>query len=150
MPNIPFEVLLQMFTPPNEPSPDFGSDTQPQPPKLLIIEDDIVFRKMLMRYVSRVGWEATCAESYQQGLAMFGVGRYDCIVVDLILPGGRGSDLIEEFRRLDRITPIVAMTGAVDSTDIVRAVRFGVSAYLNKPFALADFADLITALVEGR
>lgn len=90
------------------------------------------------------------AFTYREALEKIGVYEYDCILLDLMLPGGNGLDILREIRR-QNISSGVIIVSAKDSVgDKVEGLKIGADDYLAKPFSLAELGMRIFALVRRK
>ena len=112
--------------------------------RLLLIEDDSETADEVAGYFRRRGYDVDCAATGPDGLAQAGAGRADVLVVDRLLPGLDGLAVIEALRHAGVRTPALVLS-ALDER--VRGLRAGGDDYLGKPFALAELAARIEALL---
>jgi two-component system repressor protein LuxO len=101
--------------------------------KILIVEDSAALALTYSDYLARAGHQADIAGSVgaaQQALAQL---RYDCILMDLNLPDGKGTALIADMRCGGMDTPVVVLTAAPSIDTAVAAIRAGAQDYLCKP-----------------
>src|SRR5690348_2325790 len=83
----------------------------------------------------RAGFDVTTAAAGDEALAAVEAGRFDVLVLDVMLPGRDGFEVCREVRRT-RSTPIVMLTARADSHDIVTGLELGADDYVTKPFEL--------------
>ncbi len=108
--------------------------------KILIIEDDADINNLLTRIIGRQGHEAVQAFSGTEGKLRLELGRYDLLLLDLMLPGMRGEELIREIRRTDPDVPILVLSAKSALEDRVSVLEMGADDYLVKPFAVEEVA----------
>ena len=107
--------------------------------RILVIDDDDVFRDMLAKTLSRLGHSTIEARDGVEGLSLFAKDRIDLVVTDLIMPEKEGIETIIEIRRRDPKAKIIAMSGGgrgAASDYLSFALSLGAAATLEKPFAL--------------
>lgn len=80
------------------------------------------------------------------GLAHAETGRFDIMVLDIMLPGIDGLEVIRRLRKAKRQLPVLALTARDTVGDIVTALDLGVDDYLTKPFAMAEFMARLRAV----
>ncbi len=114
---------------------------------VLLIEDDAVTAAEIAADLRWRGFAVEGAPTGPQGLAMARTGAWDVIVVDRLLPGCDGLTVLQTLRREGNRVPalILSALGAVDER--VRGLRAGGDDYLTKPFALAELAARVEALL---
>lgn len=106
---------------------------QPEPARLLIIDDDTAFAGMLARSFTKRGYAVEVLHS-GEGLEEFASGaRFDAAVVDLNLGKTSGLRCVEQLRARDPATRIVVLTGYASIATAVEAIKLGATNYLPKP-----------------
>lgn len=125
---------LATMTCPTEPAPQ---------PRLLLVDDDEVFRTVLGRALRRKGYEVLTADSSESALPLARASRPQCAVVDLKMSGASGLMLIEALSDLDPELRIVMLTGYASIATAVEAIKLGATHYLAKP---ADADEIVAAL----
>ncbi len=108
--------------------------------KILIIEDDTDINNLLARIMGRQGHEAVQAFSGTEGKLRLELEQYDLMLLDLMLPGMMGEELIREIRRTDPDLPIIVLSAKSALEDRVSVLEFGADDYLVKPFAVEEVA----------
>ena len=115
--------------------------------RLLLIEDDRETAEEVAGYFRGRGYDVECAATGPNGLARAGSGLLDVLVVDRLLPGLDGLSLIEALRHAGVRTPALVLSALDGVDERVRGLRAGGDDYLGKPFALAELAARIEALL---
>lgn len=115
--------------------------------RLLLIEDDWETVEELTGYFRNRGYDVDSAGTGPDGLAQAGTGRADILVVDRLLPGLDGLAVIEALRGAGIRTPALVLSALNEVDERVRGLRAGGDDYLGKPFALAELAARIEALL---
>ncbi len=108
--------------------------------KILIIEDDTDINNLLARIMGRQGHEAVQAFSGTEGKLRLELERYDLMLLDLMLPGMMGEDLIREIRQRDPDLPIIVLSAKSALEERVSVLELGADDYLVKPFAVEEVA----------
>ena len=115
-------------------------------PHILITDDDKEIGNSLARFLADRGFRVSCAED---GVAMFAAvenGRFDLIVLDIMLPGEDGLSLCRRLRRTSQI-PIVLLTAMSSETDRVVGLELGADDYICKPFSPRELVARIQAVL---
>ena len=114
--------------------------------EILVIEDDPVIGKAVQRGLAEAGHECAWMKDGTHGLEAARSQKYDAIVLDLLLPGEPGLDLLEKVRADGIRTPVIVLTalGAVD--DRVAWLTKGADDYLVKPFAMPELLARLDAV----
>jgi DNA-binding response OmpR family regulator len=115
--------------------------------KLLVVEDDRMLSELIRRALVEDGFAVDVAPDGEQAEALAFVNDYDGIVLDLVLPGKSGLQLLQQMRREAKSTPTLILTGRRATQDIVRGLDIGADDYLTKPFDLDELKARVRALV---
>jgi len=110
-------------------------------PRILVIEDDDVFRELEVRYLARRGYELAGAANGEEGLVTFARWRPDVVLCDLRLPGMDGLDVLAAITRDAPETPVVVVSGAGALDDAVQALKRGAWDYVTKPMESLSLLD---------
>jgi len=110
--------------------------------KVLIIEDDLDIAELERDYLHLNGYHAEIVQDGETGLKKALSGRFDIIVVDLMLPLKHGFEIIREIRKKHEI-PIVVVSAKSEDIDKIRGLDIGADDYLTKPFSPAEFVARI-------
>jgi two-component system, response regulator RegA len=111
--------------------------------RLLLVDDDSVFREVLARAMRKRGFDVTTAHDARSAIAQATLAQPSHAVVDLKLPGDSGLTVVQRLRELAPSARIVVLTGFASIATAVEAIKLGATHYLAKP-ASAD--DVIRAL----
>ena len=110
--------------------------------KVLIIEDDLDIAELERDYLQLNGYHAEIEQDGETGLKKALSGRFDIIVVDLMLPRKHGFEIIQEIRRRHEI-PLIVVSAKNEDIDKIRGFEIGADDYLTKPFSPAEFVARI-------
>jgi DNA-binding response OmpR family regulator len=111
---------------------------------ILIVEDEYSIAELERDYLLINGFQADIAENGEDGLRMGLSGKYDLIVLDLMLPKVSGFDLCWQLReQLD--IPILMVTARREDVDMIRGLGLGADDYMTKPFKPAELVARIKA-----
>ncbi|WP_407312789.1 response regulator transcription factor [Desulfosporosinus sp. SB140] len=105
--------------------------------RILIIEDDLNIAELERDYLILNGYAAEIVQDGGQGLRMALTGRYDVIIVDLMLPSKDGYQITKEIRDKFEI-PVIIVSAKNEDIDKIRGLGFGADDYLTKPFSPAE------------
>lgn len=101
--------------------------------KILIIEDDPEIGKLLSVILKKAGFVSVLAYSGTEGLLQLQNNLYDLIILDLMLPGLSGEELINQIRE-DSMIPIIVISAKTDIGDKIQVLKMGADDYITKPF----------------
>lgn len=120
-------------------------------PSLLLVEDNEDILVMLYAFFEPLGYELDCARNGRAGLEQALAGHFDCLVLDVMLPGMDGITLCRTLREKHNCrTPIIMLTARDTVPDRVLGLESGADDYLIKPFALKELEARIRALIRAR
>ncbi len=106
--------------------------------KLLVVEDDLRSAQTLERSLKQYGFSVTLAMDGIEGLALARENSYDCLVMDVMLPGLDGFAVVADLRLAGILTPVIFLTARDALSDRVRGLEIGGGDYLVKPFAFSE------------
>ncbi|MEE8408861.1 MAG: response regulator [Myxococcota bacterium] len=116
--------------------------------RVLLVDDDAFFLQVYGDFLRSRGFEVECASSGEAALEAFTPGRFQLVVVDLVMRGITGIELIERIRSTGPAQDIIVVTGSDDVRTAVRAMRLGVYDYLVKPIEREELILVIDRLQE--
>jgi len=114
--------------------------------KILIVEDEPKTGDYLRQGLSEAGYVVDLARDGRDGLHLAAEGRYDLVILDVMLPGLDGWQVIEGLRREDADLPVLFLTARDQVEDRVRGLELGADDYLVKPFAFAELLARVRTL----
>ena len=104
--------------------------------KILIIEDEKPISDLLRMSLAKAGYECTCVYDGLKAADILEIERFDLILLDVMLPGADGFELMEYIRPLDM--PVIFITAKNMVEDKVRGLRMGAEDYIVKPFEIIE------------
>ena len=113
---------------------------------VLIVEDKKNLALMLKKGLEEKSHSAVVAFDGRDGLALAESGEFDAIVLDLMLPGMDGFEVVRRLRSAKNRVPVLVLTARDTVGDIVSTLDLGVDDYLTKPFAMAEFMARLRAV----
>jgi len=118
--------------------------------KILIVEDEKVLNESMVTYLSGSGYICESASTYNDALERIDHHTYDCIVLDIMLPGGSGLQLLKYLKedKKDEGVIIISAKGALD--DKMAGFELGADDYLTKPFHLPELSMRISAIIRRK
>lgn len=119
--------------------------------KILIVEDEPKTGDYLLQGLAESGFVVDLARNGVDGLHLAVTGDHDLLVLDVMLPGLNGWQVLETLRRSGKEIPVLFLTARDQVEDRVRGLELGADDYLVKPFAFSEFlARVRTLLRRGR
>ena len=113
--------------------------------RLLVIDDDDELAELLVTYLGAEGFEVDVAHDGLLGLERARRGEHDLIVLDVMLPGATGFDVLRELRKTSRV-PVVMLTARGEDIDRIVGLELGADDYLPKPFNPRELVARIRAI----
>ena len=119
--------------------------------KILIVEDELKAGDYLKQGLSEAGFIADLVRNGIDGLHLATTGDYDLLVLDVMLPGLNGWQILEALRRSGKEIPVLFLTAKDQVEDRVKGLELGADDYLVKPFAFSELlARVRTVLRRGK
>ena len=115
--------------------------------RILVIEDDAKIASFIERGLREDGYAVDVARDGNEGLTNAFVYEYDLLLVDIMLPGKNGFEIVRELRAKQRLMPILMLTARDSEEDAVRGLDCGADDYLRKPFGFNELLARIRALM---
>ncbi len=120
----------------------------PEPIRLLIVDDDRELTSMLTEYLGNEGFRVEVSHDGAEAGRLLGTGiRYDLVVLDVMLPGTNGLDLLRSLRALAVAPPVVMLTARGDDVDRIVGLELGADDYLPKPFNPRELVARLRAVL---
>lgn len=115
--------------------------------QILIVEDEAAIRTGLTDALVYHGYGVHAVGDGAEGLACALSGRFDLVLLDLMLPAMSGLDVCEAIRKVDRRQPIIMLTARTSDEDIIMGLGLGADDYVAKPFSVAQLVLRIRAVL---
>lgn len=120
------------------------------PMKILVIEDENSLREVMVRSLEKERYIVECAADYKSALWKINDYSYDCIVLDIMLPGGSGLSLLEELKNMKKRDSVIIVSAKDSIDDKVKGLDLGADDYLTKPFHLAELNARIKSIIRRK
>ena len=118
--------------------------------KILIVEDEQDLRETIRTSLLKEKFVVETAADYFSALDKINDYDYDCILLDIMLPGGSGLDLLRELKRLHRSDSVLIISAKDSLDDKVDGLELGADDYLTKPFHLAELNARIKSVIRRK
>ena len=118
--------------------------------KILIVEDEPDLRETIRISLVKEHFVVETAADYFSALDKVNDYDYDCILLDIMLPGGSGLDLLRELKRLRRSDSVLIISAKDSLDDKVDGLELGADDYLTKPFHLAELNARVKSVIRRR
>jgi two-component system response regulator CpxR len=114
--------------------------------RLLVIDDDVELCSLLKEYLQREDYNVKCVHDGRHGLEEALKGGYDLIILDVMLPGVDGFEILKKVRESGRI-PVLMLTARDEDIDRILGLELGADDYLGKPFNPRELLARIKAIL---
>ena len=118
--------------------------------KILVIEDEQGLRESIEEYFTEAGNICETAADYATALTKVNLYRYDCILLDITLPGGNGIDLLKIIKENNYSDGILIISAKNSLDDRLEGLDLGADDYLVKPFHLSELKARVTAIIRRK
>lgn len=118
--------------------------------KILIIEDEKELAQSIAEYLSEESYLCEFASTYNQALDKIENYHYDCILLDIMLPGGNGMEILEELKKQDKQDGVIIISAKDALDDKIKGLQIGADDYLTKPFHLAELTARIYSVIRRK
>ncbi|MEP0984361.1 response regulator transcription factor [Ekhidna sp.] len=118
--------------------------------KILIIEDEKELAQDMVNYLTNEQYRCEWAADFQSAMDKVYAYEYDCILLDLMLPGGDGLTILDELKKQDKQDGVIIISAKNAIEDKVKGLKLGADDYLAKPFHQAELAARIESLIRRK
>ena len=118
--------------------------------RVLIVEDEKQLALPLAQLLREKNYEVDCVHNGRDGFDYALLGEYDAIVLDIMLPGMNGLEVLEQLRTEGVATPIIMLTALGEDEDVVKGLNKGADDYLVKPFSAEVLAARLRAITRRK
>lgn len=118
--------------------------------KILIIEDEKMLSDSIVAYLDHEKYLCEQAFTYADAIEKVRLYDYDCVLLDLMLPGGNGLDILQDIRRRNNPTGVIIVSAKDSVDDKIKGLEIGADDYIAKPFHLAELSMRIYAVIRRK
>lgn len=115
--------------------------------RLLVIEDEPTLAKLLTYNLSLEGYDTVLIDHGTGGLHAALHQSFDLIILDIMLPGMNGFEILAELRRAGNRTPVIILTARNAEDEVVQGLKYGADDYITKPFGVSELLARISAVL---
>ncbi|HEY2434885.1 MAG TPA: response regulator [Vicinamibacterales bacterium] len=117
--------------------------------KVLLVDDSGLARRSMRRILEQVGYTVVEAEDGLSALERFALDKPDLVLLDLVMKGMYGLDVLSKLRELDPDARVIVMTADIQTSSREMVQSAGASAFLNKPAAATTVIDVVGRVLRG-
>ena len=114
--------------------------------RILLIEDDTILGAAVRDHIAAEGHSADWVGRLDRAREHLDAAPYDLVLLDLMLPDGRGIAFLRDLRRRGDVTPVIILTALDQISDRIEGLNAGADDYLTKPFDLAELSARLAAV----
>jgi DNA-binding response OmpR family regulator len=118
--------------------------------KILIVEDELELAKDISGYLAGQDYLCELAENYQDAIDKITNYTYDCILLDLMIPGGDGLQVLELLKSQNRMEGVIIISAKNALDDKIAGLQLGADDYLAKPFHLSELTARIYSVIRRK
>lgn len=118
--------------------------------KILIIEDEQELSESIVSYLKGEDYVCEVASTFNKALQKIELYDYDCIVLDITIPGGSGLDILRELKVNKKLDGVLIVSARNSLDDKVNGLTLGADDYLPKPFHLSELSARIAAIIRRK
>lgn len=118
--------------------------------KILIIEDEPELSEIIRESLEMEQFRVESAGDYRTALDKIISFNYDCILLDIMLPGGSGLDLLQELKDLDKSDNVIIISAKDSLDDKLKGLNLGADDYLTKPFHMAELTARVKSVLRRK
>jgi len=118
--------------------------------KILIIEDEPDLQEVIQQSLKMENFLVETANDFNTALDKIISFDYDCILLDIMLPGGNGLDLLQELKNLDKSDNVIIISAKDSLDDKLKGLNLGADDYLTKPFHMAELTARVKSVLRRK
>ncbi len=118
--------------------------------KILVIEDEADMRDVIVASLKKELYLVETAHDFMSAQEKLSMYDYDCILLDIMLPGGSGLTILEELRKVKKQKNVIVISAKNSVDDKVTGLNLGADDYLAKPFHLAELTARVKSLIRRK
>jgi len=115
--------------------------------KILLVEDQKELQNTVVASLEKEGFVIETADDYYGAIDKIGVYKYDCILLDIMLPGGSGHDLLNQLKEQGQSNNVIIISAKDSLDDKLKGLDLGADDYLTKPFHIAELNARVKAVL---
>ncbi len=118
--------------------------------KILVIEDEVELLNSILVYLRAENYICESATNYKVARQKIESFSYDCILLDITLPGGSGLTLLKELKEENKSSGVIIISAKNSISDRIKGLNLGADDYISKPFHLSELNARVAAVIRRR
>src|SRR5262249_37204405 len=111
---------------------------------ILVVEDEESVRTCLAEFLCNAGYQVRIAAGGAEALEMLSAGSFDGVLLDVVMPGLSGLEVLKRSRAVTSSTPVIVLSALSGADDVVRAMKLGATDSLSKPFSHQELEEALS------
>ncbi|SFM69272.1 DNA-binding response regulator, OmpR family, contains REC and winged-helix (wHTH) domain [Chitinophaga sp. YR627] len=117
---------------------------------ILLIEDETDLQEVVKDSLAKEGFLVETADTFQEGLKKISFYDYDCVLLDITLPGGDGLQILEHLKNIGKSENVIIISAKDSVDDKIRGLNLGADDYLTKPFHIAELNARVKSVLRRK
>jgi len=117
--------------------------------KILVVDDSSLARRLIRKILEELGHEVEDASDGAQALERYLLNRHDAVVLDLLMHGMYGVDVLQKLKQLNPKLPVIIATADIQRTTRDQVKEAGASAMINKPITKDQLGEVLDVVLKG-
>ena len=118
--------------------------------KILIVDDEVMLKMLLKKVLAEEGYAVFCVNSGSSAIKNIKRKKFDLVLLDLEMPGIGGIETLEIIRKIDRNLSVILLSAHLTRDNIKKAVKLGISGYIEKSFKLDEIKFAVKKTLKKR
>jgi len=118
--------------------------------KILIVEDQPALLQAVKTSLEKEAYKVETASDFDTALEKISIYEYDCILLDIMLPGGSGLELLGELKEAEKTENVIIISAKDSIDDKIKGLELGADDYLTKPFHIAELNARVKAVLRRK
>ncbi|MDH3193519.1 MAG: response regulator, partial [Acidimicrobiia bacterium] len=117
-----------------------------QQPRVMVVDDEPTIREVMTTYLQRDGFRVETASTGTEAVEMLRRGLPDLLILDLMLPGVGGLNILKELRANSNV-PVIVLTARTEEADRIIGLELGADDYVSKPFSPRELVARVKSVL---
>lgn len=117
--------------------------------KILIVDDSSLARRTVRPVLEELGHTVEEASDGVQAIERYYISRHDLIILDMVMTGMYGIEVLEKIRELNATVPVIVATADIQKSTVDQVRAAGAAAFINKPINRQELARIVTLVLDG-
>jgi len=117
--------------------------------KILVVDDSGLARRLIRKMLEELGHEVEDVSDGAQALESYVLGRHDAVVLDLLMHGMYGAEVLQKLKQLNPDLPVIIASADIQKTTREQVKEHGAAAMINKPVTKEQLAEVLEIVLAG-